>query len=114
MLARVTQAEQLAAQAAQWQAAGRPDMAVQLYTAALDQDPSKFAIRMQLAECLAYLRQPEAAAEQYLMVAQAYAARGHGQECLAICERIINIAPQSFVYMSVGPMIRHVCRAGDR
>lgn len=76
MLARVTQAEQLAAQAAQWQAAGRPDMAVQLYTAALDQDPSKFAIRMQLAECLAYLQQPEPAAEHYLMVAQAYAARG--------------------------------------
>ncbi|MCA9649255.1 MAG: hypothetical protein KC501_05065, partial [Myxococcales bacterium] len=106
----MTQAEQLAAQAAQWQAAGRPDMAVQLYTAALDQDPSKFAIRMQLAECLAYLQQPEPAAEHYLMVAQAYAARGHPQECLAICERVINIAPQSFVYMSVGPMIRRIGR----
>lgn len=110
MLARMTQAEQLAAQAAQWQAAGRPDMAAQLYTASLDQDPSKFAIRMQLAECLAYLGQPEQASEQYLMVAQAYAARSRLQECMAICERILNIAPQAFVYMSVGPMIRRIGR----
>lgn len=110
MLARVTQAEQLAAQAASWQAAGRPDMAVQLYTAALDQDPAKYAIRMQLAECLVYLGQVEQAAEQYLMLAQAYAARGRHQECLAICERILHVAPQTFVYMSVGPMIRRIGR----
>jgi tetratricopeptide (TPR) repeat protein len=110
MLARVTQAEQLAAQAAQWQAAGRADMAVQLYGAALEQDPSKFAIRMQLAECLAALGQIDAAAEHYLMVAQAYAARGRQQECLAICERILAIAPQAFVYMSVGPMVRRIGR----
>ncbi|MEM7157924.1 MAG: tetratricopeptide repeat protein [Myxococcota bacterium] len=106
----MTQAEQLAAQAAQWQAAGRADMAAQLYTASLDQDPSKFAVRMQLAECLAYLGQPEQASEQYLMVAQAYAARSRLQECMAICERILNIAPQAFVYMSVGPMIRRIGR----
>jgi len=110
MLARVTQAEQLAAQAAQWQAAGRADMAAPLYRASLDQDPSKFAVRMQLAECLAYLGQPDQATENYLMVAQAYAARGRHQECLAICERIIAIAPHAFVYMSVGPMVRRIGR----
>lgn len=110
MLARVTQVEQLAAQAASWQAAARPDMAAQLYQAALDQDPSKYALRMQLAECLVQLGQPEPAAEQYLMVAQAYAARGHHQECLAICERVLTVAPQSFVYMTVGPMIRRIGR----
>lgn len=106
----MTQAEQLAAQAAQWQAAGRADMAVQLYGAALEQDPSKFAIRMQLAECLVALGQPEPAAEQYLMVAQAYAARSRQQECLAICERVIAIAPHAFVYMTVGPMVRRIGR----
>lgn len=110
MLARVTQAEQLAAQAAQWQAAGRADMAAQLYGAALEQDPSKFAIRMQLAECLALLGQADHAAEQYLMVAQAYAARGRQQECLAICERVLVIAPHAFVYMTVGPMVRRIGR----
>lgn len=110
MLARVTQAEQLAAQAAQWQAAGRADMAAQLYAAALEQDPSKFAIRMQLAECLAVLGQADQAAEQYLMVAQAYAARGRQQECLAICERVLVIAPHAFVYMTVGPMVRRIGR----
>ncbi len=110
MLARVTQAEQLAAQAAQWQAAGRADMAVQLYGASLEQDPSKFAVRMQLAECLVYIGQPDQAAENYLMVAQAYAARGRQQECLAICERIIAVAPHAFVYMSVGPMVRRIGR----
>ncbi|MEX1363817.1 MAG: tetratricopeptide repeat protein [Nannocystaceae bacterium] len=106
----MTQAEQLAAQAAQWQAAGRPDMAVQLYTAALDQDPAKFQIRTQLADCLVHLQQPDTAAEQYLMVAQAYAARGRAAECIAVCERIIQVSPQSFVYMSVGPMIRRIGR----
>jgi tetratricopeptide (TPR) repeat protein len=111
MLARVTQADQLAAQAAQWQAAGRTDMAAQLYVAALEHDPSKFAIRMQLAECLVVLGQADHAAEHYLVVAQAYAARGHQQECLAICERILAIAPQAFVYMSVGPMVRRIGRA---
>lgn len=110
MLARVTQAEQLAAQAAQWQAAGRADMAAQLYGAALEQDPSKFAIRMQLAECLAVLGQADQAAEQYLMVAQAYAARGRQQECLAICERVLVVAPHAFVYMTVGPMVRRIGR----
>lgn len=110
MLARVTQAEQLAAQAAQWQAAGRADMAVQLYGAALEQDPSKFAIRMQLAECLVALGQIDPAAEQYLMVAQAYAARGRQQECLAICERVLAVAPHAFVYMTVGPMVRRIGR----
>ncbi len=110
MLARVTQAEQLVAQAAQWQAAGRVDMAAQLYGAALEQDPSKFAIRMQLAECLVALGQTEPAAEQYLMVSQAYAARGRHHECLAICERVLSIAPHAFVYMSVGPMVRRIGR----
>ena len=110
MLARVTQAEQLAAQAAQWQAAGRADMAAQLYGAALEHDPSKFAIRMQLAECLATLGQVDPAAEHYLMVAQAYAARGRQQECLAICDRVLAIAPHAFVYMSVGPMVRRIGR----
>ncbi|MCA9708321.1 MAG: tetratricopeptide repeat protein, partial [Myxococcales bacterium] len=106
----MTQAEQLVAQAAQWQAAGRADMAAQLYTAALEQDPSKFAVRMQLAECLVALGQPDHAAESYLMVAQAYAARGRQAECLAICERIIAVAPHAFVYMSVGPMVRRIGR----
>lgn len=110
MLARVTQAEQLVAQAAQWQAAGRADMAAQLYGAALEQDPGKFAIRMQLAECLVALGQAEPAAEQYLMVAQAYAARGRHNECLAICERVLSTAPHAFVYMSVGPMVRRIGR----
>lgn len=106
----MTQAEQLAAQAAQWQAAGRADMAAQLYGAALEQDPSKFAIRMQLAECLAVLGQADQAADQYLMVAQAYAARGRQQECLAICERVLAVAPHAFVYMTVGPMVRRIGR----
>jgi len=110
MLARVTQAEQLAAQAAQWQAAGRADTAAQLYAAALEQDPSKFAIRMQLAECLVTLGQVDQAAEHYLMVAQAYAGRGRQQECLAICDRVIVIAPHAFVYMTVGPMVRRIGR----
>ncbi|MCX4246525.1 tetratricopeptide repeat protein [Paraliomyxa miuraensis] len=106
----MTQADQLAAQAAQWQAAGRADMAAQLYAAALEQDPGKFALRMQFAECLAYLGQVDQAGEQYLMVAQAYAARGRHQECMAICERLIAIAPHAFVYMSVGPMVRRIGR----
>lgn len=106
----MTQAEQLVAQAAQWQAAGRADMAAQLYAAALEQDPSKFAIRMQLAECLVYVGQTDQAAEQYLMVAQAYAARGRQQECLALCDRILAVAPHAFVYMSVGPMVRRIGR----
>jgi tetratricopeptide (TPR) repeat protein len=111
MLARVTQAEQLAAQAAQWRAAGRADMAAQLYAAALDLEPAKFALRMQLAECLVAMGQPEAAAEHYLMVAQAHAARGHHQECLAICDRVLAVAPHAFVYMTVGPMVRRIGRA---
>ncbi len=110
MLARVSQAEQLAAQAGQWQAAGRHDMAAQLYATAVDQDPSKFGIRLKLAECLAALGQPDPATEQYLMVAQAYAARGRHAECLALCTRVIDIAPHAFVYMSVGPMVRRIGR----
>src|SRR5262245_42290324 len=85
-------------------------MAAQLYGAALEHDPSKFAIRMQLAECLATLGQVDHAAEQYLMVSQAYAARGRQQECLAICDRVLAIAPHAFVYMSVGPMVRRIGR----
>lgn len=110
MLGAVTQAEQLAAQAAQWQAAARPDMAAQLYALALQHDPSNVMTRWQLAECLTHVQQPEQAAEHFLQVAQAHVALGRQADALGICERVILIAPHRFVFSAVGPMVRRIGR----
>ncbi len=106
--APVTPAEQLAAQGGQWQAAGRPDMAAPLYASSLDQEPSNLVVRWHLAECLAYLQQLDHAAAHYLQVAHGYALLGYPAECLATCERILQLAPHAFVYASVAPVVRRL------
>ncbi|MCX4242932.1 tetratricopeptide repeat protein [Paraliomyxa miuraensis] len=104
----MTPAQQLAAQAAQWQAAGRPDMAAPLFEASLQQDPTNVMARWQLADCLSLMQQPDQATVHYLQVAQAHALMGRQPECLGVCERIIQIAPHAFVYTAVGPTVRRI------
>ncbi len=100
----------IVAEAGQWVEQGRPDHAARLYASALEQDPSQTRVRLQLADCLVRCSQAGAAAQQYMQVANQYAAQRRDGETMAICYRVLHLDPRQFVYVAVAELLRRIGR----